>query len=270
MTYDAREKSVSGAAPVELYVITVGATEFTLTSADVGGEWTIGASTFTFVPTAGLRRGSLAFNQEADSGSIEIALPRDHAAVAGFLSWGIASPVTVKIYRTHEGETETVLLFVGTVAAARAEVAEIILTCLPMTAALKRAVPRLAIQRQCNWVLYGVGCGLSAGAFTVGATVTGVSGKEITATAFGTKPDGWFEFGVFTGADGAIRRISSHVGTTITLAKATTVGIGDVVSAIAGCDLTEETCRLKFNNLVNHLGFKRTPARNPFVSGLEV
>jgi len=37
----------------------------------------------------------------------------------------------------------------------------------------------------------------------------------------------------------------------------------------ARCDHLEITCRDKFDNLVNHLGWSRLPGRNPFVGRID-
>jgi hypothetical protein len=58
--------------------------------------------------------------------------------------------------------------------------------------------------------------------------------------------------------------ITDHVGEKISIAyRFSELKDGDTVDAYAGCDGRAETCRDKFDNIDNFLGFPFTPQENP-------
>ena len=83
-------------------------------------------------------------------------------------------------------------------------------------------------------------------------------------------PNQWFRGGRLESADGEARFIADHVGNTVTLISPLP-GLAslDLAWAYWGCDHLEATCRDKFANLVNHLGWSRLPGRNPFVGRID-
>lgn len=113
-------------------------------------------------------------------------------------------------------------------------------------------------------------CGLSSGAFTfTGAVDTIVSSKwKFTVTGL-SNPDGYFDNALLTFTSGLNNGLSVQVKTygssTISLFLRSMMNIapGDTFSIQAGCDKTAETCKTKFNNIVNFGGF---PHINPNIN----
>jgi hypothetical protein len=118
----------------------------------------------------------------------------------------------------------------------------------------------------CPALLGDTECGVSLASFTHTGTIDSVdsTGLEIT-DAERAEAAGYFDYGLITMTSGASNGYSMEV-------KSNTVGVivlqqplpfgvaaGDTYSIRAGCDKTRETCRDKFNNVVNFRGFPDLP-----------
>jgi len=136
--------------------------------------------------------------------------------------------------------------------------------------ALNRPLGRL-YQARCPAALGDGACGVNLSAVTVTSTVAEVSGgRQVVLEAPG--PTGWFADGVLrvtTGAaaglaaairadrvEGALRRVELWRGLDAELVA------GDAVDLVAGCDKRLETCREKFNNIINFRGFPHVPGED--------
>lgn len=270
MSYDAREKSTYQAAPIELYRFASSSQVWHFTSA--ADRMTVNIPVIgveTFEPQL-LTRSEAEHSQEDQSGSLKITMERLNPIAVLLMAGLPAAPVSLTIYRIHESDGEAHPEFIGKVVQATFAGAEAEILVAPLSQILKRRVPRPAYQRLCNRVLYGPGCGVSRAAFTDAGTVLTVSGLTVQAAVFATRADGWFEAGYLERADGARQYVTSHVGNTITVQNPFFgLAVGESISAIAGCKRREiEDCDTKFNNLPNHLGFKRIPSKNIFLQGM--
>lgn len=269
MTLDAQEKSRYGAKPVELYRFAVGATPvYRWTSADepIVSSADGGSQTYTPQP---ITRGAIDLSQEDDAGSVDVSVDIANPIAQAMLVEGPASPVSLTVYRLHYGDGETAPIFGGRVVGAVFEAGSCVLKCQPLNVSLKQPIPRHTFQSQCNWATYGVGCGLNKASFKDSGTVMTFAGYFVRAAVFATRADGWFTGGWMELADGSRRYIIGHVGTTVTLRSPfPSLAVGQSFDAYAGDDRTEETCLNKFNNLANHLGFKRIPVKNPYSEGM--
>ncbi len=266
MTFDARERSRSSGQPVEGFRFAQGSHLWLYTSAD--RKITLPAGAFT--PEA-ITRSELDFSQEDTGESIEFTIPRTNPVAALFIGDLPSTPVWVTVYRAHRGDEDlAVTVFSGKVIRARFEESEAILTGASLMAMLARTVPTLAMQTPCNHVLYSAPCGANPTASRDQITVTSVDGATVVSNDFATRPDQWFRGGRLESADGETRFIADHIGNTVTLISPLP-GLAslDVVWAYWGCDHLETTCRDKFDNLVNHLGWSRLPGRNPFVGRID-
>ena len=140
-----------------------------------------------------------------------------------------------------------------------------------LTEALNRPVGRV-YQKPCTAVLGDAGCTFDV---TQAGYVAELADEEVEArsrfrfeglSGFGP---GWFERGVLVGMDGACaglrgtvkRDVQDGGQRVIELWQPMRAAIvpGDTVRLIAGCDKRMETCRLKFDNLLNFQGFPDVP-----------
>ena len=129
-------------------------------------------------------------------------------------------------------------------------------------------IPKMVHQASCNNQLYDKFCKLSKVDFRAVGVVT-VSGNVLTSAAFGAFADDFFYMGHVETDFGDLRLITKHKGNDITLHSPfdTRVITGTTVEAFAGCDLSKETCRTKFDNFANFRGFPFIPSNNPVVFG---
>lgn len=263
MTYDAREKSGYGGAPVELYRFICGARTWAYTSADVAQSH-LGLS---FVPEA-IARGEIDASDEDSQGVLEITVPRTNEVAALFLPDLPPSPVLLEIYRLHRGDAEVVLFWSGEIGSAEFAGSRVRLAGAPVSRVLRKQLPPNSFQAQCNWALFSTQCGLDRFAYRQAATITAISGYTITAAAFGTHPDGYFRAGWVEIASGEKHWVTEHVGSVLTLMTPfRSLVVGDAVDAYPGCDRTIAACKA-YSNLARYLGFPFVPTKNPFTTGV--
>jgi len=262
VTFASRETSGYQGQPFELYLFESGVESWALTSADKARSHNSRA----FQPEA-ISHTEIDQNQELGSGSITVSIPKDHDIASRFVSYIPEAPMSLVIYRGHDGEAEIVTHFTGKVASAKfGDVCD--LTVVPEQDVLKRRVPVPKYQCQCNRVLYGPGCDVSKDSFKITGVVSAVSGDLVTATIFTSQATGWLDAGYLE--KGTQRRmILSHTGNQVRLiCPMDGLVAGDTVNAYAGCMRTRAVCLAKFNNLSKFFGFDKIPTKNPF-NGVE-
>lgn len=122
-------------------------------------------------------------------------------------------------------------------------------------------------QRTCDAVLGDGRCkvNLTSPTFRGTGTVTSSSGRNLVVSGLGSYADGWFTHGTLTFTSGSNSGMSfevkQHSGTAIQLWEVppTTVLSTDAFFITAGCKQDMDTCRDKFNNLLNFQGFPYVP-----------
>lgn len=116
-------------------------------------------------------------------------------------------------------------------------------------------------------------CKVNLAAFTV----TGVVTDSITQSRFMDssrgEAAGWFDFGLLTFTSGANEGYKMEVKTfssgefVLQQAMPNPISTGDAYSVYAGCDKLRETCKNKFNNVINFRGFPDVPGMDRMVTG---
>jgi hypothetical protein len=120
-------------------------------------------------------------------------------------------------------------------------------------------------------------------AYAVPGSVSAVNAARtvITIPEAAAHPNGYFLGGLLALADGTMRFISAHSGSSITLASPAPVlaqyvgATGDGKSyglwyggadlmLYPGCGRNRETCQGRFGNILNFGGWPWIPSRNPF------
>lgn len=258
--FESLEESNYSGNPAECYRFQQGESLWLYTSADRQVAITPGV----FEPEV-ISRGAPTQSQEDESGSLEIRLPRTSPVAALFLTSVPATPLSLTIYRVHRSFLyQPKTLWQGQIVSVRFDGAEAILFGSPSTKALKRAIPTLLYQTQCNHPIYSLGCGISAAAWEDLITVTTVTGADVISNDFLGRASGWYNNGVLIEPGGDRRWIVEHVGNRVTLISPfPSLPSLAVCRALAGCERTEAVCKAKFSNLVNFFGFERIPGRNP-------
>jgi len=112
-------------------------------------------------------------------------------------------------------------------------------------------------------------CRIDLAGWQATATVTAVEGLEVTVSGLETFSARFFDKGTIewltghnAGTDGDIRATFDSAGSLVISlwrSPAAAVQIGDTLTAVAGCNRMAETCRDRFNNLLNFRGFPHMP-----------
>lgn len=261
MSYDATETSRYSGKPVEAFRFVQGQNTWLFTSADTQVTLPIGV-----FEKETIQRSELSFSEEEKGEKIEVTVPRDNPIAELFILDLPSTPVFLTVFRAHRGEEEDeIAIFTGKVSRVSFKGSEAVLSCSSLVAVLDRAVPLLAMQMPCNHVLFSAECGANPTASRDAVTITTVDRTTVTSNDFALRPDQWFRGGRLVTPDFETRFIADHIGDTITLLSALP-GLEslDECWAYWGCDHLEATCKTKYSNLDNYLGFSRIPGRNPF------
>lgn len=114
----------------------------------------------------------------------------------------------------------------------------------------------------CRADVFDARCGLTVGLFTVTGSVTSFSNKRIFRDTTRTEADGYFMGGLLTWTSGLNNGLSMEVKKytsatdefELVLPMRNQIVVGDAYSVYAGCDKSWETCKTKFDNIVNFRG----------------
>ncbi|MGA0610571.1 phage BR0599 family protein [Caldimonas sp. KR1-144] len=259
MSYDDRERSTHGGAPVELYEFARGTLVERFTSA--ASEIVLGPDTYA---AATLRRSSLAASTEQARNAVKVTCPRDFPIAELFRVTPPTEVIALTIKRFHRGDAEVAVIWMGRVLNCEWQGASAVLNCEPVSSSLKRTGLRRLYQRQCPRVLYQ--CGVVRSTVSIDTTVTSVVGSVLGVAALDAMPypGGFVEWD--RGAEGIERRFISGVsGLNLTLDRPFQgIPIGQAVTVSPGCDHTMAMCDTVYDNLPNYGGFPFIPIKNPF------
>jgi len=117
-------------------------------------------------------------------------------------------------------------VWAGTVSQCNVEGAEARLTCVPDDVALGQKFPTRVYSAQCQWPLYGPGCGADPTSKTDPVNVTTVSGFTVTSADFALRPKaaGYAFFNI----PGSIGRLRMRLPVAAKIAFVTAGAIGGV------------------------------------------
>ena len=143
---------------------------------------------------------------------------------------------------------------------------KIVVMCESVFTSLKRAGLRPRYETLCRHEVFDAGCRLNEADYLYEETIVEkIDNHTFRIGTIGTAPDGYYTAGLITFADGSTRLIIKQVGHKITISRGSTeVNVGEPVKLLPGCDKARETCRDKFDNVVNFGGWPFIPTRNPF------
>lgn len=272
MPYNTYDQSRFLGAPVEIYrfVTRDGLRSWLYTSSDE--PITLTATSETYQPEQ-ISRGAVPQSlSETPAVSMEIVMGRSNPIAAEFVAYLPISPITVLIRRLHRNDPDQELRFVfsGEISSAGFKEDDTVsFNCFGASEAMRRRIPWQVYQTRCVWPLYSPQCGINKETFRTDAAIISASGTQLNSAAFSSFSDGWFSAGFIESAAGEVRFIESHVSSLVTVSAPFTVPVtGTTVKAYAGCNRSAETCRDKFSNVINFLGWPRIPTRNPFETSI--
>ena len=258
MSFDALEQQGSGAQPYELYLFQGTGIFFALTNADEPITY-LGN---VYEPTT-ITRTEMEQSNEVVSGQLKVYIPDSHPLAALLLPYLPTSPIALTVFGSHYSDTETVVLFTGTVASARfTDQCELV--CNSAQYLLQRKIPRQLYQSPCGHVFGDAGCTIDLVAHTYPGTVNTIdsTGTVLNITGFASLPDSLQ--GGYLRVGNAVRMIVAQSGANITLLSPIPgLQVGNSVLGTAGCQLTFAACQ-GYSNSFNFLGFDLIPEINPF------
>lgn len=266
MTYAQQEQSRYAGTPQELFEFLHLGTTYRYTTADV--PVTYGGATFT--PSGFAREAMRQTDSATESGTLEMTFAPDHPFAAIFMNtYGTTHPMTVTVRARHRSDVggEFVTVFLGQSAAATLTSTSLKIVFASAQARLTRTIPRLAISRNCPFLLYDSYCGALESAFQWSSTISAISGKTLTIAGLSNHSDDkqFFVGGLIRKANVIRGYIERQAEDEITLLQGTMeLKAGDAVTLSAGCDRLQLTCKNRFNNAANFGGHPSLPVRNPF------
>lgn len=277
-TYSSLEASVHGGRPVELFRFVHGTTVWTYSS---GPEVEYNGETYVGYP---IGRDEMQQTKDLHKSALEILLPRTSELSLLYLAGSPENIITVTVFRTHVGVFDgPVVYWKGRIVSVEwPDPATVKFSCESVFTSLKRPGLRARYQRMCRHALYSEQCGVDKAAYAVAGTVSAVN----TARTMVTIPEaagyanGYFLGGFLSLADGTMRFITAHAGSSITLSTPAPVladfvgltgygvgygvGYGAALAIYPGCARNRETCQGRFGNILNFGGWPWIPSRNPF------
>lgn len=241
---------------------------------DGGEHWryTSGDTTVTYdgedyVP-ATLERSQVQYDSQLGIVTMTIKAAYLTDTILEYISTNPIEILWISIMKIHRDQDplEADVIFIGQIKDVSFKGIQASITCVGFEHFLKQAVPRWRYQLACNHNLFDSQCSLVKADYKVEAVVTLDATRTIISSA--TFGDSEFGDGYFTGGELVFgvesRTIVSHIGFDITLMyKMKELEDNDTVDAYPGCDKRLETCRDKFDNIINSLGFLFIPIKNP-------
>jgi len=274
MTYEAREISSFGGAPISFYEIEWGNTVWRYTSAETDQELTINSVLRTFTAIAikdsGMTQGGSSNND------LTITAPFDIPLTDLFHSTPPSDEIRITVRRAHEGDPEAFIHWKGFLRnVKRAEDnTSIEINGFSILAMFESQGLRLAWTRGCPHILYDGECRVDPEAFGYETEIVSLTGNSITVADIDPSAaliDGYFTGGYIeweANEDGTLDRRGIMASTSpiefVLLGTTYRLEAGMTIRLYPGCDLTTQTCDEKFNNLANYGGIEQMTGKNPF------
>lgn len=217
-----------------------------------------------------IKRSGLSESGDLTRNVLDLSVPTSMALLDLYRGQSPTEDIAITLYRQRKSDGVVEVRWVGIIGDVEWSTNKAIIHGIPPMASLRGNGLNRNWQKGCPLVVYSVGlgqCNADRESMRVNATIITATGAVVTAAAFGTKPDGWFEGGWIEWKEGAAterRYIQFHTGTTLTLLTPARVPVGTVVATYPGCAGTLTICDTKFDNAVNYGGDPWIPEKNPF------
>ncbi len=275
MTFATTEESEYAGEPVQLFEFRYGEDEgavFLYTDCEDPLE--VSGKRYKPIPVS---RANIVSNGTFDKTTMEVRLSGETDIGLLYKGYPPAFVVTLTVYTGHLNDMNFIVVWSGIVRGGGPAGREIVLTCEPISASMKRNGLRRCYQYGCPLVLYGLQCNADKTYATVEAVVASLTSQTVTLTA------GWngaFDVSKFiagtvewTNDSGnlEIRTVNKVNGDVLSL-KGVTRGlhVGQTMRAILGCNHQESDCvdlhKEKITgvpNIVNFGGDPWIPTDNP-------
>lgn len=229
------------------------------------GDVAIDLSGETWQP-ATITRGSVEYDSNLDASKLNIVATPIMETVSDYIGQNPLSTVWVQVNRLFRNQSplEAGVIFVGQVDSIGLQGVEASLNCVGFESFLKAPAPRFRYQQQCNHEVFDENCGLISGEFSLVTTVSAVSTNGLIVTCAGVSGELDYYKQGFLEWNNNKRMIAASSGEAMTLVyKIPGMTASGEVTLFPGCDGQGVTCRDKFDNIPNLLGFEDIPLDNP-------
>ena len=215
---------------------------------------------------AGLSRSLTKYDPQLELTTLEIDVAYVENPVLEFIATNPVEILWISVMKLHRDQAplEASVIFLGQIKGVSFKGISAKVRCVGFEYFLKQTIPRWRYQLTCNHIVFDNRCTLTEADYKISATVTlDATGTKLTSATFDAQEDGYFTGGHIIFGD-ETRTVTDHTGAVLTLMyKFKELEDNDSVDAYPGCDGKIETCKNKFNNILNHLGFSHIPVENP-------
>lgn len=134
-----------------------------------------------------------------------------------------------------------------------------------------------SFNERCNADLFDSRCKVLRASFTTSSVIDALLSNDIIiCNALSLQSDGYYDFGYvefITGLNAGLKKeVAVHSGNQVTLLEGFpfSISIGDQIKVYAGCNKFHDTCKTKFNNLINFRGFAFIPGSDKIYGSSKV
>lgn len=270
--FNTLEQSRQDSRPVEFYRFTIGPDEYLYTSAEddivIGGDTWVASS---------ISRGKVTSGTEQKNRGVEVRMPAGNDVAQLYVNVPPGERAQLTILRGQRDESPAwntlQLVHVGKLNAPvfRENGHVAVFMSTSVEADLSKLSPVYTYGPSCDNILYGPGCGVDPGPFTLSSTVTAVTSNVLTISGVNASGLDFISGYVQLSGENDYRLVVAQSGDDLTLWLPFGTGtLGAAVTVRAGCDhLVEGDCALVFDNVINFAGFHKRPTKDAFRTGLK-
>lgn len=262
MAFNSFETSREDGRPIIFYRFTLGATVWRYCTADE--DLAVGADIWKAAP---ISDSGVKQTGQSMSDTLTIDAPDRIGPAAVFSSSPPGQTMSVEILRSHGGQTDLQVTYVGEVIQCNTPLpGKAVFSVQALSATMKRTGLRMTWQRTCPHVLYDqLTCRASKEVNSTNATIVSVFGFEVVVTNLsGTAFSGGFM--QWNDEVQGLRTLTIEAQTEVTLTMfddTTDLYPGLSVTLFKGCNRTTSACSA-LGNLNNYGGFPWMPGKSPF------
>ncbi|CAM0070814.1 tail assembly protein [Vibrio phage K251 g3] len=264
MSYDI-ETSEEGGEAIKLYRFLIGGRTYLFN--DSAEAWVHTATGDTYESLT-ITHSELTHTSEKNKSKVTFEIAYNDRFVSDLTDWTNDSVNMINVSQVHLSDaSETiVLMWSGRLLERKRINLKYQLTAEPLTTTLDRSGLRAKYTRVCRHTLYKEGCNVNRDTHKVDSVVKSVAVNILRVNGISSRPSGYFTGGFIQIKGSKIGRyIVAHAGDTLTVSSAfNDLSNGDLVEIYPGCDHVRNTCKSKFNNILNYGGFPYIPPKNPF------
>jgi uncharacterized phage protein (TIGR02218 family) len=231
----------------------------------------------TYVASA-IESKEFSFDLKEIMGEVPITIPWTQCGfIQAFPQQSLEGPVEVTVYRYSTVDANTTLVFRGFINSFKVSKAAVDLQCISFIEQSRDNFSRLVLTRHCNHRLYSEMCGMIPGNWSFKSTIVGI---DFPRTQIIVNPppgvaSGFYQYG-YAKCDTSLTYrwitgdVSSEVAVTFDIMHTAPASwaLGTELWLFAGCDKTLDTCRSKFGNFSNFMGFPYAPFESIRFTGL--